>query len=222
MVLDAYTDLAAGVNQGLKSLSPDVPPLIQIGIGYPGGHIGTYPNITSVWASIHRTRDYLYPYNSKEKESGGAPQFLDFFKKELIPYVNKNFKTKSDKGPILWGHSYGGYFAFFAASNYATDANVPFKSFIASSPIIGWDNNYIEPKMIDLRNTSLTHDVRLYFTIGSLEGNAAALNYYTQMDSTMNNPQNAHLKTGFLINDGLDHNTNSTQTVLDGLNFIFQ
>ncbi|MCJ8270904.1 MAG: alpha/beta hydrolase-fold protein, partial [Psychrosphaera sp.] len=62
-------------------------------------------------ANTDRTRD-LAPTVNKDPKSGfigsggGGDKFLDFIESELIPYIDKNYRTKSFK--ILSGHSIGG------------------------------------------------------------------------------------------------------------------
>ena len=59
-----------------------------------------------------RTRD-LTPQTEKKEEkegsSGGADTFLKFISDELIPWVDKNYRTQSYR--LLTGHSFGGLVA---------------------------------------------------------------------------------------------------------------
>ncbi len=84
-------------------LSPDV---ILVGIGYKD-----FSTMDSL-----RTRDDTYPVAIPEYEmstSGGAPEFLSFIARELVPYIEKHYHTDSSKR-VLMGHSLGGYFTTFA------------------------------------------------------------------------------------------------------------
>ena len=65
--------------------------------------------------NTHRTRDLTPTYDESYNEwgiSGGADNFLDFIEQELIPYVNKNYRTNNYK--ILSGHSFGGLLVVYA------------------------------------------------------------------------------------------------------------
>jgi predicted alpha/beta superfamily hydrolase len=44
--------------------------------------------------------------------SGGAANFLAFFKDELIPYIDRAYPTNGTNS--LCGHSYGGLFVLYA------------------------------------------------------------------------------------------------------------
>ena len=56
--------------------------------------------------NIDRNHDFLPDSSQAAPTGGGADKFLQFFKTELIPYINKNFKTESFN--VLIGHSFGG------------------------------------------------------------------------------------------------------------------
>ena len=72
-------------------------------------------------ANTDRTRD-LSPTHVASLEaggvvreyptSGGAPKFLDFFEKELFPYIDANYRTSPMR--LFSGHSFGGLFALNA------------------------------------------------------------------------------------------------------------
>lgn len=87
--------------------------------------------------STNRLRDF-YPTVNKEPqgpvgEGGGADKFLAFFEQELIPLVNKNYRTHDYK--VISGASAGGVFAL-----YALQANPElFQAYIAYSPAVWWN-----------------------------------------------------------------------------------
>lgn len=84
-----------------------------------------------------RMRD-LYPTVNQEPAGpvglgGGAPKFLQFIKNELIPFVNKKYRTHDFK--VIAGASAGGVFVL-----YALQAEPElFQAHIAYSPAIWWD-----------------------------------------------------------------------------------
>ncbi|BDF96025.1 alpha/beta hydrolase-fold protein [Pseudoalteromonas sp. KAN5] len=87
--------------------------------------------------NTNRLRD-MYPTVNKEPqgpvgEGGGAAKFLAFFERELIPLVNKNYRTHNYK--VIAGASAGGVFAL-----YALQANPElFQAHIAYSPAVWWN-----------------------------------------------------------------------------------
>lgn len=87
--------------------------------------------------NTERTRD-LTPASSVEADqargSGGADNFLAFMETELIPAIEKDYRTRPYR--VLIGHSFGGLLA-----NYAL-AYKPalFNASISISPTLWWDN----------------------------------------------------------------------------------
>src|SRR5687767_8672569 len=89
-----------------------------------------------------RTRD-LTPAKSTNKNAagelqfptaGGADNFLKFFETELIPEIEKEYRTQPYR--ILAGHSFGGLFAVHAMITRPA----LFNSYVAVSPSLQWEN----------------------------------------------------------------------------------
>ncbi|KTF13644.1 alpha/beta hydrolase-fold protein [Pseudoalteromonas sp. H105] len=87
--------------------------------------------------NTNRLRD-MYPTVNKEPqgpvgEGGGAAKFLAFFEQELIPLVNKNYRTHDYK--VISGASAGGVFSL-----YTLQAKPElFQAHIAYSPAVWWN-----------------------------------------------------------------------------------
>ncbi len=67
--------------------------------------------------------------------SGGASRFLDFFQKELFPYVESHYRTQPYR--LLAGHSFGGLFALDALFTRPA----MFEAVIAVGPTLRWDDD---------------------------------------------------------------------------------
>lgn len=72
-----------------------------------------------------------------DTDESGASRFLRFLSKELIPYIDSNYRTTSHR--TIYGQSAGGQFTIFAL---LTDPEV-FSAYLASSPVIGYSNQVI-------------------------------------------------------------------------------
>ncbi len=118
-----------------------VPPLIVVGVGYPVGRFFD--------AHEFRTKDLTPTFDPKYHDifvrenpdwpipdgNGGAPAFLEFLKAELIPMIEREYRA--DPGDrALYGHSYGGLFAFHALLY----GERTFQRFIIASPSLWWDD----------------------------------------------------------------------------------
>jgi len=99
--------------------------------------------LVGVVSGEHRTRDYT-PSEVSELwgmpvpyATGGAPQFLDFFEQELIPYVEANYPATRHR--TLIGHSYGGLFTLYSL----LEKPDLFGNYIAIDPSLDWDGQYL-------------------------------------------------------------------------------
>ena len=91
------------------------PELILIGIAYDHP-----PDVDREQSyRVNRTRDYTPVFSEEgypkavQKYSGGAEHFLEFIDKELIPYVDQNYRTVFGDRTLV-GHSYGALFGTWA------------------------------------------------------------------------------------------------------------
>ncbi len=122
---DWNTKTMVGVQQFIED-EAFMPPVIIVGV-----------------LNIDRNKDLTPTHVSDNKTSGGAAQFLDFLKKELIPYINKTYHA--DGFNILFGHSFGGLFVTWSLLN---DPQV-FQAYIAADPSYWWDKNYMNHVTLD-------------------------------------------------------------------------
>jgi predicted alpha/beta superfamily hydrolase len=132
---------------------------IIVGIGYKNEYL----------SDSLRDRDYTYPKALKEDSvlvSGGAFRFLDFIEKELIPFIDKNYRTDPSERRLM-GHSLGGLFTLFALSQNWIDKNT-FTEYVAASPSLHYHNRYLLGEFEKLR-TGVTKSKTLWITAGSEE-----------------------------------------------------
>ena len=108
---------------------------------------GLMPDVVIVGvANTDRTRD-LTPTRGfgfradgtavLQETSGGAGKFLDFFEKELVPYVEATYRTLPLR--VFAGHSLGGLFALDALA----ERPGLFGATIAASPALNWDHDVV-------------------------------------------------------------------------------
>ena len=96
-------------------------------------------------------------------KTGGAKDFLETIRADIIPFIDKNYKTTNDRG--ISGHSIGGLFAGYCLLN-APDL---FKRFGLNSPSLFWNNQEIisSEKHFATKHTEL--DAKVFISYGSLE-----------------------------------------------------
>ena len=109
--------------------------------------------------NTNRTRD-MTATPSERGGGGGAQKFLQFIETEVIPFVDKTYRTEPYR--ILAGHSLAGLFTMYAFAE-RPDA---FNAYVAASPHLQWDNNHFIKNVEEkLRNRSESNK-RLFLTIG--------------------------------------------------------
>ncbi|HEU0176200.1 MAG TPA: alpha/beta hydrolase-fold protein [Blastocatellia bacterium] len=121
-----------------------------------------------------RTRD-LTPTNAsmwrpdgsemKFPTSGGADRFLKFIETELIPKIEKDYRTQPYR--VFAGHSFGGLFAIYALLARPEI----FNAYIAASPSMHWDNQLLSRKAEEFFKDRKELNRTLYFTLAN-EGGA--------------------------------------------------
>jgi uncharacterized protein len=98
---------------------------IIVGIGYPD----TY---------LKRKRDYTPTRVHGFPTAGGVRKFYSFIRAELLPYVDKNYRTLPE-GRCIAGHSLGGLAALYGLVRHGD----LFDSYIVISPALWWDNELL-------------------------------------------------------------------------------
>jgi predicted alpha/beta superfamily hydrolase len=122
-----------------------------------------------------RTRD-LTPTNAsmwrpdgseaKMPTSGGADKFLKFIETELIPKIEKDYRTQPYR--VFAGHSFGGLFAIHA---FLTRPEA-FNAYIAVSPTMHWDNQLLSRKAEEFFKDRKELNRTLYLTLANEGGDA--------------------------------------------------
>lgn len=101
--------------------------------------------------NVDRERDFTVTKIKTKRVNtmGGGRNFLNFIEKELIPYVDKNYRT--DPFRTLVGHSLGGLLAL----NSYIDENSMFDAYIAIDPSLWWDDEMRQHKVDAITPVSL-------------------------------------------------------------------
>lgn len=84
------------------------------------------------------TRHRDFTPTKASANSGGADLYLQFLRKELVPIIDKRFRTDSGRSALVGG-SLGGLFVIHALLNEPT----LFKSYVAIDPSLWWDGGVV-------------------------------------------------------------------------------
>jgi hypothetical protein len=107
-----------------------------------------------------RAQDFTPTHLDLEPTSGGAAAFLDALEHDLIPFIDRTYRTDPGDRALL-GHSYGGLFALYAL----TQRPALFGRIVAASPVVGWDRRLLFTAARE-RLKSLPKPVRLDLSAG--------------------------------------------------------
>ena len=145
-----------------------------------------------------RARDFTPTRTRREANSGGAPAFLDFFEHELIPFVDRTWRTvPADRG--LLGHSCGGLFAIYALEQRPA----LFQRIVAASPSLDWDGGRLLIAARD-RLRGLSAPVRLDLSVGDDGDNTDSTRAFAKILDQLKPPG---LDYRFTVYRGENHNS---------------
>ncbi len=182
----------------------DVPDIIIIGIGY-----GTKMNDNNL---NFRERDYSFTKIPQLKNGGGADNYLRFLIKELIPFVEKNYRTNGNR--ILDGYSLGGLFSIYTLLK----ENNLFTSYIAGSPYLKENLD----SLLTLTNKLGKLNNRVFITVGETEDKKnfhdpieKIYDALRKISNDKSNIQMVEFKNG-------THFTCPSEALTYGMKFVFQ
>ena len=106
--------------------------------------------------NIDRERDFTVTKIKTKRPNtmGGGRNFLNFIEKELISYVDENYRTEPSR--TLVGHSLGGLLTL----NSYMDKNSIFDSYISIDPSIWWSEEMMKNKVDSI--SSISFEKKLY------------------------------------------------------------
>ena len=163
--------------------------------------------------NIDRNHDFLSDLSKSAPTGGGADKFMSFFGKELIPYIDKNFRTEPYK--VLVGHSYGGLFAMH------TLLMKPelFDGYIAIDPSI-WYKDLMFLNSAEKEFPAARSWDRSLFITGR-EGEGMKEMGITPLDSLLKASAPKELNWKITAYADEDHGSVTFKSVYDGFRFLF-
>jgi len=208
-VLDGWHfPLLAGL-QNNNVYSERMRPVIIVNIGH-GQNVNPMPL---------RARDFTPTHTDQEPTSGGAAAFLAFLENDIIPYIDRTYRTQpADRG--LLGHSYGGLFALYALE----ERPGLFQRIVAASPVAGYDHELLF-KAARAKLAALPHPVRLDLSTGDNEHDvvgyditAATVAFAKLLDEL----KSAQLEHRVTVYRGENHNSVRFASFPPGLYWVYR
>ena len=130
-----------------------IPPMIVVGVATQGQTDYLY---STTWPLAQSHAD------TTTSEYGGAAKMHDYLTHELLPRVNKQYRTSEQN--ILAGYSMGGLFTFYSMLQQG-----PFQAYLTMSPSL-WYDDYSAADKLKLFLEQNKRPAKLYLSLANEEG----------------------------------------------------
>ena len=191
----------------LLNVGKELPELVIVGIAY-----GAYPG----QKGNNRERDYTPTTVPNKPHSGGARNFLDFIRNEIIPKIESDYKVKPSNRTII-GVSLGGLFGLYVLFH----ENEIFQNYIICSPSIWWDNKILLQLEKSFSENHSELPIHLFLSIGSLEGQDNMILPWQELIRAIESRRYSGLSMKTVMIEGETHLSAQPAAILKGLKFIF-
>ena len=158
----------------LLSFSKEIPDLVIVGIGYPNPGQGFKASNAPRTLDLTPTADPAWVSESSKpnlaqgippaEASGGAPEFLSFLRRELVPSIEQTYNV-SHADHAWFGHSFGGLFGTWVLFHNEG----LFQRFIIGSPSLWWNHRAIFSVEESFAASGNPLPARVFFSVGVLE-----------------------------------------------------
>jgi predicted alpha/beta superfamily hydrolase len=145
---------------------------MMVGIVEQQAWSGVTPELIVVGIqNTNRLRD-MTPTATERAGSGGARKFLQFIETEVVPLVEKNYRTQPYR--IIAGHSLAGLFVVYSF----VERPDLFDAYIAASPFLHWDNEYVVKRAEKLLQQDKQWKKRMFVGLGDEPEYTGAFNAF--------------------------------------------
>jgi predicted alpha/beta superfamily hydrolase len=144
---------------------------------------------------------------------GGADKFLSFIADELLPTIDRNYRTRPYR--VLIGHSRGGLFAVYALMNRPE----VFEGYVISSPALGWDDQALVKTAPPFFATHQDLRADLYMSMADEDG--TMLGGAWKLSAALEESKLADLRWQFKRYPEEDHGTVPYISTYEGLQSVF-
>jgi len=160
---------------------------------------------------INRDFDLTPTQYSDCNDCGGAPKYLQFFEEELMPFIEKTYRTEPYR--IMAGSSYGGLFTLYSLIH---KTNL-FDAYIASTPSCWFNDKQIIKQMKTFLAEGKPINKYLYITMGNETGMMI-----DELVDLLKTEAPASLPWKYVHYPEEVHGTMPYKSFYDGLKFVFK
>jgi len=207
-VTDGYWDFVKlDAIKGSLRYDKYVPEFIIVGLGYPGENLN--------YGELRNWELAPVPFNNDTKNTGHAADFLNTLEAEIIPYVDREFRT-DPAHRVLGGASLGGLFTLYAMY---TKPEL-FSGYMAVTPAVAAGKEWLLGYEEAFVKSGRTPKGRLFVSMGGNEwpNFVASILRYNARVSSRKHPDLAYQ---FKVIEGARHAGMQMESYVRGLTFIF-
>jgi len=184
----------------------DIPKVLLIGIAYDTDYDDFYEK---------RFRDSTPESRIHGHNSGGAEQFTQFIEKELIPFVDQNYRTIPDERTIL-GHSITGFYCVYVLFRHPD----LFNRYIIISPSVWFSDGVIFEYEEEFFLNHKDMDASVYLSAGEDESQRMR-DGSLKLSNTLSKRKYPHLRFQFSLVPEENHRSLFPYAFSRGMRFIF-
>ena len=146
--------------------------------------------------------------------SGGANNFIKFFKEELIPYIDKNYRTRPYR--VIWSHSIAGTFSIYALLSTPE----VFNAYLVSSPWFTYDgeSKFLLQNAEKFLKKRTTQENFLFITVGNEPELLPSIEGFNHI---LKNTAPKGLKWEYRPLKNEDHNSMMSRCLQEGLRVLY-
>ncbi|RYY77185.1 MAG: alpha/beta hydrolase [Gammaproteobacteria bacterium] len=158
-----------------------------------------------------RDQDLTPTTSARDPKSGHAKKFQAFFRNELFPHIENNYK--GGKVRTVTGGSTSALFVFYTLISQPD----LFTGYIGSSPSLYWDNHAIDKILADFPKNGIKQKTRAWLAWGSLELGDDSLAFAKKLAAK----KIPNLEFGYAAVDNAGHASVNPECYTKGLQFVY-
>lgn len=181
-----------------------VPEMIIVGVTFSG---------EKARPTLHRTKDLTPTAIKRIASSGGASKFLKVLSDEIIPLIDRTYKSDKTNRTLI-GTSFAGLFAHYTLFTQPS----LFNGYIIHNPTLWWDNGYPYKLEEAFYKKAKSLNAQVIFLNGEFNDMPSALKMFEQIKR--HNYTNMVL--GFRMIENMGHLGGEAEAINQGLRFIYK
>ncbi len=151
-------------------------------------------------------------------ETGGNNLFFQFLENELIPMINREYRTNGFN--IFIGHSFGG----ITALNHMINGTKKMQAYLVHDPSIWWDDEVMIQHFKSIKDADFNQKILFLTQVGESENKDHLTAHYSSIqkfNDYLNEKPFSNLNYQYRQYDNEDHGSIPMIGNLDGLRYIF-